>query len=119
VTDDEVADYVRYLRAHLPAAHRHLSTEQVRAVLDAEAVYFERRFGPIHGWRALLRAVFGRGDPAPASVEAALPAFEEYVVRALAHRGDLTRDDIRAIMHVEGEAGPGWTPPPPGDDDVR
>jgi hypothetical protein len=119
VTDDEIADYVRYLQARLPAAHSHLNTEQVRAVLDAEAVYFERRFGPIHGWRALLRAVFGRGDPAPESVEAALPAFEEYVVRALARRGDLTRDDIRAIMRVEGEAGPGWTPPPPGDDDVR
>jgi hypothetical protein len=119
VTDDEVEDYVRYLQAHLPAAYSHLSTEQVRAVLDAEAVYFERRFGPIHGWRALLRAVFGRGDPAPESVEAALPAFEERVVRALAHRGDLTRDDIRAIMRVEGEAGPGWTPPPPGDHDVR
>ena len=119
MTDDEVADYVRHLQAHLPAAHSHLSTEQVRAVLDAEAVYFERRFGPIHGWRALLRAVFGRGDPAPASVEAALPAFEEYVVHALVHRSDLTRDDIRAIMRVEGEAGPGWTPPPPSDDDVR
>jgi hypothetical protein len=119
MTDDEVEDYVRYLQAHLPAAHRHLSTEQVRAVLDAEAVYFERRFGPIHGWRALLRAVFGRGDPAPESVEAARPAFEEYVVRALAHRRDLTRDAIRAIMRVEGEAGPGWTPPPPGDDDIR
>jgi hypothetical protein len=119
VTDGEVEDYVRYLQAHLPPAHNHLSTEQVRAVLDAEAVYFERRFGPIHGWRTLLRAVFGRGDPAPESVEAARPAFEEYVVQALSHRGDLTRDDIRAIMRVEGEAGPGWTPPPPGDDDVR
>jgi len=119
VTDHEVEDYVRYLHAHLPAVHRHLSTEQVRAVLDAEAVYFERRFGPIHGWRALLRAVFGRDDPAPASVEAALPAFEEYVERALAHRSDLTRDDIRAIMRVEGEAGPGWTPPPRGDHDVQ
>jgi hypothetical protein len=119
MTDDEVEDYVRYLQTRLPAAHSHLSTEQVRAVLDAEAVYFERRFGPIHGWRALLRAVFGRGDPAPESVEADLPAFEEYVVRALAHRGDLTRDDIRTIMRVEGEASPGWTPPPPGADDVR
>ena len=119
MTDDEVEDYVRYLQAHLPATHNHLSTELVRAVLDAEAVYFERRFGPIHGWRALLRAVFGRGDPAPASVEAARPAFEEYVVRALAHPGDLTPEDIRAIMRVEGEAGPGWTPPPPGDDDLR
>jgi hypothetical protein len=110
---------VRYLQAHLPAAHRHLSTEQVRAVLDAEADYFERRFGPIHGWRALLRAVFGRGDPPAESVEAALPSFEEYVVRALAHRGDLTRDAIRAIMRVEGEAGPSWTPPPPSHHDAR
>ena len=119
MTDDEVEDYVRYLHAHLPEAYSHLSTEQVRAVLDAEAVYFERRFGPIHGWRALLRAVLGRGDPPMESVEAALPEFEEYVVRALSHRGDLTQDDIRAIMRVEGEAGPDWTPPPPGDDDVR
>ena len=41
MTDDEVADYVRYLRAHLPAAHNHLSTEQVRAVLDAEERFLE------------------------------------------------------------------------------
>lgn len=114
VTDDEVDDYVRHLWAHLPPAHDHLSKEQVRAVLDAEAVYFERRFGPIRGWRALLRAIFGRGDPSPATVEQALPEFEAYAVQALAGRDDLTRDDIRAVMRVEGEAGPLWTPPQSG-----
>jgi hypothetical protein len=46
-------------------------------------------------------------------VEAALPEFEEYVVAALAGHGDLTREDIRAVMHVEGEVGPHWTPPQP------
>lgn len=111
MTDDEVDDYVRHLQAHLPPDHAHLSVEQVRAVLDAETHYFEARFGKIHGWRALLRAVFGRGEPSPAAVEAALPAFEEYTVQALAGRGDLTREDIRAVMQVEGEAGPGWAPP--------
>lgn len=117
MTDDDVDLYVRHLQAHLPPAHSHLSVEQVRAVLDAEAAYFEQRFGSIHGWRAMLRAIFGRGDPPPARVEELLPEFEEYAVRALAARGDLTRDDVRAVMRVEGEAGPLWTPPPPADAD--
>ena len=117
VTDDEVDDYVRFLRAHLPPAQAQLSEAQVRAVLDAEAVYFERRFGPIHGWRALLRSFIGRGEPPPASVEAALPEFEQYVAAALAGRGDLTREDIRTVMRVEGEAGPHWTPPQPPPDE--
>lgn len=111
LTDDEVDDYVRYLQAHLPPDHAHLSVEQVRAVLDAEAAYFEVRFGKIHGWRALVRSMFGRGEPPPEAVEAALPAFEEYTVQALAGRGDLTREDIRAVMHVEGVTGPDWVPP--------
>jgi hypothetical protein len=85
--------------------------EQVRAVLDAEAEYFEHRFGNIHGWRALLRAFFGRGDPPPAKIEAALPEFEAYAVQALSERRDLSREDIRAVMRVEGEAGPLWIPP--------
>jgi len=115
MTDDEVDDYVRYLRARLPAAQARLSVAQVRAVLDAEAEYFERRFGPIRGWRALFRSILGRGEPAPPTVEAALPEFEEYVAAALAGRADLTRADIRAVMRVEGEAGEGWSPSVPAD----
>jgi len=113
VTDDEVDDYIQYLHAHLPPVHAHLSVAAVRAVLDAEGEYYQRRFGPIRGWRALLRALFGRGDPQAAAVDAALPEFEQYVEAALRGRGDLTRDDIRAVMRVEGEVGPRWTPPAP------
>ncbi len=111
MSDDEVDDYVRHLQRHLPTGHSGLTVEQVRAVLDAEAAYFERRFGHIHGWRALLRAFFGRGDPAPEAIEAALPEFEAYAVQALSGRRDLSREDIRAVMRVEGEAGPLWVPP--------
>lgn len=113
MTDDEVEDYVRFLHARLTPAHAHISEEQVRAVLDAEAEYFERRFGPVRGWRALLRSMFGRGDPAPHAVEQALPEFEQHVAAALAGRPDITRADIRAVMQVEGEAGPQWRPPEP------
>lgn len=112
MTDAEVENYVSYLHAHLPAAYGHLRVEQVRAILDAEAAYFEQRFGPIRGWRALLRAIFGRGDPPPATIEELLPLFEEHALQALATRGDLTHEDIRAVMRIEGEAGPGWTPLP-------
>jgi hypothetical protein len=113
VTEDDVDDYARYLRDHLPPAHARVSVGAVRAVLDAEAAYYERRFGKIHGWRALLRDMFGRGEPPPDAVDAALPEFEQHVATALGGRGDLTHEDIRAIMRVEGEAGPGWTPPEP------
>ena len=116
MTDDEVDDYVRHLHRHLPSGHAGLTVEQVRAVLDAEAEYFERRFGNIHGWRALLRAFFGRGDPPPAKIEAALPEFEAYAVQALRGRRDLSREDIRAVMRVEGEAGPLWVPPQRGEE---
>jgi len=118
VTDDEVDDYIRYLHEQLPSAHARLSVDAVRAVLDAEADYYQRRFGPIHGWRALLREMFGRGHPAPAAVDAALPEFEQYVLTALGadeRYSDVTADDIRAVMRVEGEAGPNWTPPAPAD----
>ncbi len=113
MTEDEVDDYVRYLHEHLPPAQAHVSVAAVRAVLDAESAYYEHRFGKIQGWRALLREMFGRGQPPPDAVEAALPEFERYVEAALQGQGraDLTREDIRAIMRVEGEAGPGWTPP--------
>jgi hypothetical protein len=116
VTDDEVDDYVRYLHERLPSGYAHLSVDAVRAVLDAEADYYQRRFGPIHGWRALLREMFGRGHPPPAAVDAALPEFEQYVLTALnadERYGALISDDIRAVMRVEGEAGPDWTPPAP------
>ena len=113
MTDEDVERYVEHLRAHLPPAYSHLSAEQVRAVLDAEAAYFEQRFGPIRGWRALLRSIFGRGDPPPSRVEELLPEFEEYAVQVLSARGDLSREEIRAVMRVEGEAGPLWTPPAP------
>lgn len=113
MTDDEVNDYVEHLRAHLPPSFRRLEAEQIRAVLDAEATYFERRFGPVRGWRALLRSIFGRGDPSPEAIEEARPEFEAYVVQALSGRNDLTRADIRAIMQVEVDAGPLWSPPPP------
>ncbi len=115
MTEDEVDDYVAYLRLFLPPAHAHLTAQQVRSILDAEAVYFEQRFGPIHGWRALLRSVIGRGEPDPRTVEAALPEFERHVVEALVGRPDLglTREDIGAVMRVEGEIGPRWTPPRP------
>ncbi len=118
MTDDEVDDYIRYLHEQLPSAHARLSVDAVRAVLDAEADYYQRRFGPIHGWRALLREMFGRGHPVPASVDAALPEFEQYVLTALGadeRYSDVTADDIRAVMRVEGEAGPNWTPPAPAD----
>lgn len=118
MTDDEVDDYVRHLHAHLPPAQRHLTVEQVRTVLDAETAYYERRFGPIHGWRAMLRAFIGFGDPSPSTLARARPAFEAYVMQALSARGDLTPEDIRAVMQVEDEAGPRWTPPaPPADGD--
>ena len=114
MTDDEVDDYIAYLHERLPSGHGRLSVDAVRAVLDAEADYYQRRFGPIHGWRALLREIFGRGHPAPATVDAALPEFEQYVLTALGadeRYSDVTVDDIRAVMRVEGEAGPTWTPP--------
>ena len=119
MTDDDVEQYVEHLHAHLPPEYSYLSTEQVRAVLDAEAAYFERRFGAIRGWRALLRAMFGRGEPPPSRVEELLPEFEEYAVGTLAARGDLSREEIRAVMRVEGEDGPLWAPPalPPRQDD--
>lgn len=113
VTDDEVDDYIRHLHAHLPPAQGRLTVEQIRAVLDAEADYFERRFGKIHGWRALVRAIFGRGEPPPEAVEAVLPEFEAHALRTLAGRSDLTREDIRAVMRVEGDVGPRWVPPRP------
>lgn len=113
MTDEDVERYVEHLHAHMPPEYSHLSVEQVRAVLDAEAAYFEQRFGPIRGWRALLRSIFGRGDPPPSRVEELLPEFEEHAVRTLAARGDLSREEIRAVMRVEGEAGPLWTPPAP------
>ena len=116
MTDDEVDDYIRYLHGRLPSGYAHLSVDAVRAVLDAEADYYQRRFGPIHGWRALLREMFGRGHPPPATVDAALPEFEQYVLTALGsdeRYGNLTVEDIRAVMWVEGEAGPDWTPPAP------
>ncbi len=115
MTEDEVDDYVAYLRLFLPPAHAHLTARQVRSILDAEAVYFEQRFGSIHGWRALLRSVIGRGEPDSRTVEAALPAFERYVVEALVGRPDLalTAEDVRVVMRVEGEVGPSWTPPRP------
>ena len=119
MTDDEVDEYVRFLCAHLPPEQAHLGAEQVRAVLDAEAEYFVRRFGPIRGWRALLRSMFGRGDPAPHMVEQALPEFEEYVADALAGRADISREDIRAVMRVEGEEGPRWRPPEPAPPEPR
>jgi len=121
VTDDEVDDYIRYLHGRLPPAYGRLSVDAVRAVLNAEADYYQRRFGPIHGWRALLREMFGRGHPAPATVDAALPEFEQYVLTALDVDGrysDITADDIRAVMRVEGEAGPDWTPPAPTPTDA-
>ena len=111
MTDDEVEDYVRHLWTHLPSEHSHIGIDQVRAVLDAEAVYYERRFGPIRGWRAFLRTLFGRGDPAPDVVEQARPEFEEFVMQALAGRVDITRADVVAVMQVEVDAGPLWTPP--------
>ena len=116
MTDDEVDDYIRYLHGRLPPAYGRLSVDAVRAVLNAEADYYQRRFGPIHGWRALLREMFGRGHPAPAAVDAALPEFEQYVLTALGadeRYRDITAEDIRAVMLVEGEAGPDWTPPAP------
>jgi hypothetical protein len=112
MTEDDVAAYIDHLCANLPSAYGHLTTEQVRAVLDAETAYFERRFGAIHGWRALLRSIFIRGDPTPQEIERERPAFEAYVVQALRDRGDLTPDEIRTIMDIEGEAGPQWSPPP-------
>ena len=113
MTEDEVDDYVRHLCAHLPPSHSHLIAEQVRAVLDAETAYYERRFGPIRGWRAMLRAIIGFSDPSPSTLARARPEFEAYVVQALSVRGDLTPEDIRAVMQVEDEAGPRWTPPAP------
>ncbi|HZS89451.1 MAG TPA: hypothetical protein VFE42_18420 [Chloroflexota bacterium] len=112
MTEDDVAAYIDHLCAHLPPAYSHLTSEQVRAVLDAESDYFERRFGPTQGWRALLRSLFIRGDPTPREIERERPAFEAYVVQALGSRGDLTPDEIRVIMDVEGEAGPLWQRPP-------
>jgi hypothetical protein len=111
MTEDEVAAYIEHLRASLPPAYSHLTAEQVRAVLDAETAYFERRFGSIRGWRALLRSIFIRGDPTPQEIERERPAFEDFVVQVLHARGDLTPDEIRVIMDVEGEAGPLWSPP--------
>lgn len=119
MTDDEVDDYIQYLHAQLPPIHAHLSVAAVRVVLDTEAEYYQRRFGPISGWRALLRELFGRGDPPLDAVDAALPEFERYVETALQGRGDLTRDDIRAVMRVEGEAGPRWTPPAPAPENTE
>ncbi len=112
MTDDEVDDYVRYLHAHLPPAQMHLSVRQVRDVLDAEGEFYERRFGKIRGWWALLREIVGRGQPSPDRVEDVLPEFEAHVLETLRGRADLTRDDVRAIMTVEGEIGPRWAPPP-------
>ena len=116
MTDDEVDDYVRFLQEELPPAHRYLSVEQVRAVLDAEAAYYERRFRSERGWRLVLRALFGRLDPSPTEVEAVLPEFADFAMETLAGRDDITPDDIRAVMRVEGEAGPRWAPPPVAPD---
>jgi hypothetical protein len=112
VTEDDVAAYIEHLCASLPPAYSHLTAEQVRSVLDTETAYFERRFGAFQGWRALLRSIFIRGDPTPQEIERERPAFEAYVVHELSSRQDLTPDEIRAIMDVEGEAGPLWSPPP-------
>ncbi len=112
MTDDEVDDYVRHLHAHLPPAWGHVSQEQVRAILDAEAEYFELRFGSLYTWRALLRAVFGRGEPSPRALEAARPQFEAYVLEKLSGHDGLSDDAIRTVMEVEDSAGPLWSASP-------
>jgi hypothetical protein len=112
MTEDDIAAYIEHLRANLPAAYSYLTAEQVRVVLDAESAYFERRFGSLYGWRALLRSIFIRRDPTPQEIERERPAFEAYVIQALSVRGDLTPDEIRVVMDVEGEAGPLWMPKP-------
>jgi hypothetical protein len=112
MTEDDIAAYIAHLRANLPAGYSYLTAEQVRAVLDAESAYFERRFGSLHGWRALLRSIFIRKDPTPQEIERERPEFEAYVIQALSVRGDLRPDEIRVVMDVEGEAGPLWTPKP-------
>lgn len=116
LNDEDIDDYIRYLWEHLPPAQAHLSIDQVRTVLDTETAYYQRRFGSPHGLRGLLRSIFKRPDPAPETVEAELPAFEAYVVAALAERRDITVSDIRAIMAVEGQDGPRWVQPEPEPD---